>query len=229
MVVLEPGAYFQRKTNLPDNWLSCRIGLILSYTNTVGLNSAPNLETIAANVSPKFHHIYGLSNGVGFPGEAGNRFVGFRDGTSTAGPKIETSAGNWRLVTSANPSNYEGNSVVYDGVTQNLSGTSQSFANTFSTPTAADTCMFALAFNLNVVTANTLVMGVLTTGGNLSNASDATLAGFLTNGSYSGTLTATGGWWNNTSTFCGLQYLAFRSSFLTNRLRVLNMMVIQTA
>lgn len=234
MLVMEPQVYFQRKTNLPANWLRCRIGIIGSFTNAAGLNSLPTTEQINFNTNPKFRFMFGLSNGVAFPGEATNRFVGFRSqGQASGDLKIEdTGAPTWRLTTSGGTA-FSGVPHVNDGTSiATPLGFLPSVNLTFPDPTATSGCMFALAMDVDTRTSGELILQYLSTPGNLSDASDAALSGFLTSGTYGttqGTVTGAPVWWDGSTTFCGLQYLAVRSPFTANRLRIMNMMVIQTA
>ena len=238
MFILEPGVLFQRKTNLPINWTKVRIGLIGSFTNTASDNSTPNAETLSTQSNLLNVPIVGMSNGVGYPGTAGNKCVGVRSaydaeyGSSSETKLALNGSSNWQSESTP------GQVLMGDGANEfsaspNL-GTWHKWA--VNNPTATSSCMFWFVLELNVETTGSLLAtwwhSNLTP---LSNASDATLMGLLTNPtSYSGYATNSGranastiAWWNAAPVACS--YFFVRFPYLLNRLRIMNMNIIDAS
>lgn len=236
MFILEPGVLFQRKTNLPANWKKVRIGLVGSFTNLVDANGTPNAEALVNQSNLTNVPIIGMSNGVGYPGTAGNKSVGIRPGWdgeygSSAETDMAFSSPNWSSSSSG------GNYLLADGTTIHTSYPGlQNFHNwRIGDPTANASCMFWFVLELDVTVAGKLGLNWWNSFNTpLSNASDATLMGLISNpAAYAGysnggaVLTSAIAWWDALPVDC--QFFFARFPYLTNRLRIMNLNIIDSS
>lgn len=235
MFILEPGVLFQRKTNLIDDWKKVRIGIIGSFTNLVDANGTPNAETLTTQSNLTNVPIIGMSNGVGYPGTAGNKCIGVRggfdaDAGTSANTQMSFSTPNWLSSCYTQGNSLLGNEAsVYTAYPN--AGAWHNWR--IGDPTATSSCMFWFVLELDVNTSGTLKQtwwhSNLTP---LSNASDATLMGLITNpAGYTGnatsgltTLVNANAWWTAAPVAC--PYFFIRMPYLTNRLRIMNMNII---
>lgn len=242
-VILEPGDEFLRKTNLPTNWRKIRIGLILSATTAGDSNTNPATEVLAASTAIKYGMMIGMSNGVGYVGDVGNKFVGVRIGGET----------NLQLTTGVNGGRYylgAGNAAVsftaspYSTISNGASTTRQYLSSTWASafdmgpsaggPAAASSCMAGILIELDTsVGANgRLTLGLKSSGSTpIGSDSDVTVTGLCNpTGSFDVNTygTTSPGWWTmDGATPVECQYLSIRCPLLLNRLRVHNMMIQQ--
>jgi len=75
--MLKPRAAFERKTTLPLTWKCVRLAVLYSVRGLGGAGAAPVPET-AYNLQGRAEgtYLFGLTNGAGFPGQSGVRFMG---------------------------------------------------------------------------------------------------------------------------------------------------------
>lgn len=236
MFILEPGVLFQRKTNMPDNWKKLRIGMIGSFTNTAAVNATPNAEQIPNPLTLKTVPIIGMSNGVAFPGEAGNRSIGMRGGWGNEyGASIRTamsfSSPNWTVDTQTMNTLCSDGTTVYGAYPH-----AGSFLNwRIGDPTADSACMFWFVIELNTATSGQFSCNWWHSYNTpITDASDSALANIISNpsaisGNQNSGFTFTNAmcWW--TAQPIGCQYFMIRFPFLQNRIRIMNLMLIDTS
>ena len=75
--MLKPRAAFERKTTLPLTWKRVRLAVLYSVRGLAGKDAPPVPET-AYNLQGRAEgtYLFGLTNGAGFPGQSGVRFMG---------------------------------------------------------------------------------------------------------------------------------------------------------
>lgn len=75
--MLKPRAAFERKTTLPLTWKRVRLAVLYSIRGLGGAGAAPVPETVY-NLQGRAEgtYLFGLTNGAGFPGHSGVRFMG---------------------------------------------------------------------------------------------------------------------------------------------------------
>ena len=228
-LVLEPGVAYQRLTTLPDNWKTVRIALVLSFTNTSELNGEPVTENPYGATSVYLQPWFGLTNGAGMPGTAGVKFVGSGMGKNENWyPCTLSKSSGWILSTNGDGQGLRGAGTITDGETIVRSGNSSRAAVAkFDTPTETTNFAFAWMTELTAGADGTLIRNQQIIG----NVSDPILAmnQALSLAPAYGESSATGGWWNNSTTFCGCKHLFIRFPFLNNRLRIHALRVMQLA
>jgi hypothetical protein len=236
MIILEPGVMFQRKANLPDNWTRIRIGFIGSFCGLSDYNAAPTAEALLNPVSAKWQSLIGMSNGVGFLGEAGNRFVGVggqlgsEQGTNYGIAMRNGSANLWAVTNAAGSGtgmptkNIVGNGVTIDRATTGAASTYQ-----MDNPAGTTGPFFGriMQFELSSSVAGSLLISQFDTTTNyLASATDAVLQNMLLTSTLSSQTALTGGWWTSSTTAIDLKHFCIRFPFLNNRLRLHNLMIL---
>ena len=212
-----------RLTGLPPNWKTARVGMIASLTTPAGDNLTPVPETIAISTNTHLNWLFGLSDGLAFPGDVGGHFVGVR-GFSGDTVTILNSSG-WRISRNGGTSlswealwtNGTASGVFYGAIGQELA---------MADPTDVVSYCFGMVIEIDVSVAGTLSCK---SGGiaNLSRADPAQMSAIL-NGAVGSAAITYGGWWSG-SVPVGCRYFLMRPPFSLNSMRVHNYDAIQLA
>ncbi|MGB8296661.1 MAG: hypothetical protein WCG85_14630 [Polyangia bacterium] len=214
-----------RLTGLPTNWKKARVAMIASLTAASGDNAAPVSENNAGGWHGDW--IFGLSDGVGFPGDvAGGKFVGFDVAAAT----------NNIYVRNPGPCKISGNGSTVPMFTRGVwtnnastggSAISNTLMPTMTDPTAATGYAFGMMIEMDVSTVGSLTVAVGLTN-SLDRADAAQMSSIL---NMAATLThaaVTGGWWSG-SVPVGCQYFFMRWPLSLNSMRIHNYDFIQLA
>lgn len=226
MVIVDAHNYFQRLSNLPTDWKEIRMGVIISFTTLASDNAAVSAESYAISSGVSGELVFGLTNGSGLPGQAGNKcllWAGESDGTDAI--QLSGDGTNYRLKQKFRTFT-RGNGTTLSRV----SGGANNPELKFGLPQNTTQFCLGLTMRLNVATAGSLsgTHGSLT----LQSATDmpALMSLLFAPANTTTPTTQTGGWWDNTgSNPVGLQYLYIHHPFINHRLRVHNWGVIRTA
>ena len=230
-LVLDPVGFYRRKTNLPADWKTVRIGVIMSLTNATEDNGTPVAESMNAADSRLNRLLVGLGDGdTTHPyidsGNAG-RYVGaFSSGAYYA--QVKYSSGWYLANTAIEHTNFMTFVGFQDG--ERLVGTlAESAGNLGTTDPTADTayaCAYAL--DISVSTANVLSVRQQAFS-NYAGSTRLHLNNLMANAEWTNwKSTEASGWWD-ASTPVGCQYLYFRHPFRNNRVRLLGIDVRQMA
>lgn len=234
-LVLGPQVAYQRETTLPPNWLRARVALVMSFTNLTELNGAPALEAglNAINI-PKANLWIGFTNGLGFPGYSGVRFVGQSRSNNNEGELALARNNGWRLTFGGNTAGTGGmrqDPVICDGATVYRGGNGSDSNTLFSTPVEADRFAFGVMMDFYLSTGGGRLFLSRAT---IPDVSDPVLAlnSLITapatvNVSSGG---VGGGWWTvDGSVPVACRHLFIFSPFMNNRLRIHALRVMQLA
>jgi hypothetical protein len=230
---------FVRKTNLPSNWTRVRIALIASMTNLTSSNGPIITESIqTTSVSPGQQFTIGLSNGIGLYGQSGsaNQFVGISNNVSIINNVINSvtiqcisSSSIWGMgqsnTSTVDTINFNSTWSTGSTINQTSNQAYTLFANT-GDPTATSSFCFYWGIDIALSSLGAVTaLGVSSTPNSITN--DAALLGIYsrTFGAL-GVPTGTGGWWAGGNPV-GCTYLYIRWPFLSSRLRIHNMGVMQ--
>ena len=212
-----------RLTGLQPNWKTARVGMIASITAAAGDNLTPVAETIGIGTNTHFNLLFGLSDGVAFPGDAGGHFVGARGYGSD--PVTILNSSGWRI------SRNSGTDLAWDALWTNGAAQSVSYGLigqelAMADPTDVVSYCFGMVLEIDVSVAGTLSCK---SGGiaNLGRADSAQMSAIL-NGSVGSAAITYGGWWSS-SVPVGCQYFLMRPPFSLNSMRVHNYDAIQLA
>ena len=213
---------YQRPSALPPNWQQIKIGLILSFTSPGSDNGSPNTEYVGGGGDVGNCMAFGLTNGVGYLGQAGNKFVGMAHSGLSNG--LQYTSGKWNLAS------YVGSTALSPGATQS-NGTAVTVGTTVNlipalsmtdpVGTAAMCAFFGIELDVSVAGELTVKYAQA----NDQNVTDtATLLAWLSSASFGNSTVVTGGWWSAAGTPIpvGCEYLYIRNPFINNRIRVHN-------
>jgi hypothetical protein len=231
MYVCEPREYYQRLTNLPSGWTRVRLGVFYSFTNTGEINGVPtneNLNRAGGTGDASTLPLFGLSNGINFPGEADNRFVGlaFSD-IAAANVYVTPQVGRWSIAATNAGAPTEINTIQSSGVGGMVTPLSAVENNPFASLPTGYTG-FAVGVALDMVvgsSSNRLTMGAAVYN-NVSDVSDVALNALMMNVPAASNQTSVPGWWSGDSPV-GCTHLYMRFPFWNNRLRIHNMRYMQ--
>jgi hypothetical protein len=201
--------------------------MIASLTTPAGDNLTPVAETIAA-VGTDMHRtwLFGLSNGVAFPGDVGGGlFVGVRPS-----PHLNLAVGSssgWNISADGTP----GGSGTWTALFTNGATISPDFGNgnmalQMTDPTDVVAYCFGMVIEIDVSVAGTLTVSKGNVN-NLSRADKAQMSAIL-NGTVADPTNISGGWWSS-SVAVACQYLLMRWPLSLNSMRVHNYDAIQLA
>lgn len=208
---------FQRLTSIPTGWKRVRLGIIVSPTGKTGDNVVPTVESVyQQNIQHRL--LFGLSNGVAFPGLPGSKFVGMSPAAATTMYLDTFTGGYWRISdNSAHTYNtWQLRPVHVNGPILTAGATNVQTYGQCLDPTALVDYCWGYLVELDVSTAGTLSIKL---GGasDLSRANELDMVSLLT-GAVTAAQTVTGGWWSGSDMDC--KHLLFRAPFLQNTFRV---------
>lgn len=228
-LVLEPGVAYQRLSSLPDDWKSCKIAAVLSFTNLSEQNGLPNAELVSTDESKINSPYLGLTDGNGMP-TRGCKFVGLsnsRIGGVNGGHGLYMEGNSAKLIGYYGGYNWFPAPCWSNGNASNGANSSNDFS-AYTSHKPAQESGFCFSLSATITAENDGSLSLVYFGA--SNQSNPLMA---LNGALAGapsyTYNVGGGWWNNTTTFAGCRHLFIRWPFLNNRLRIHALKVMQLA
>ena len=228
-------AYSRPAAEITDDWTDIRGGVLCTLVGAGGGGEDPTAEAITRN-NYRDDFCFGLSNGVGHPGEPDSRFIGLQICNNYA------AYSSFSVVNSSGWFPFGGSSsqyiraVAWNGstrITPAGGGQNLGSANwgTGLTPQGTTNCAFWLPFQITLSGANATTRLGLPVGVFDTALSERQMLNRLVNASF---LTQTGslsaGWWSTTTPIpVGLRYPYIRHPAYNNRLRVFGWKFMQLA
>lgn len=214
-LILGPREGYCRETNLPLNWRKCTIGLYLSVVDGVDDDGQCASATLPYDNALN-HFSIGISNGVGAPGQAGNRFVGI--GRSPVSAQIPTLAGS--------DSYPFGSTAYYTQMIGDGAALTTVAGGILTDSHKTGTSAFAMFLRTDItLTDTTATVRIARSGSKTDVSTGALINDIMSVGSMLWTGSVTGGWWNGSQV--GIRHLFIRAPYSLARLRLHNIRVIQ--
>ena len=241
MYILGPREAYLRRVKLPAGWKKVRVGVAMSFTNLVSDNGTPNSEVLPFNSgNAMLNDLYiGFTNGVSYPGQVGNRFVGLGGSAQTStNIGIQNPGAGWKLSSDgagAGTSHARFSALFSDGTTitrRNSASSTNDLLVTFATPDATTSFAALVIFEITLNDAGTIsnaqYANTATNVVSVSNVSDSAMNEAITGSLVDkGAITGTGWWSSSTPVNC--PFFTIRNPFSNNRMRIHNLRVLRLA